>query len=274
MPNPRKTIALSSLLALVLASTASITAASANQSSANKSAPFATGLVRIDSPWASVKTLSDGREVITFSKDANGQWFGELGQNNIPVVKDIKDSQLVRHWNLLGHDQQGAVPATFTWNNTTNYELLELSNPELTPRGHLRFELASTTSLPQRMENTSINFSRASTPTPRFNQGTINTAITSDVLASTYLSFAFSAKVTLSNSGYACYIVTLAQPAPIVTGPANLKCGPVTFTSSTYTMTLPPPTGSGNVFLAANVSSGGAPFAYNAIIATWTQAGV
>ena len=233
-----------------------------------------TGLIRIDANWATVKTLPNGETVLTLNKEATGQWMGEVGQSLKPMVRNIDDRNVVQAWDKLGHSAGVGVESTLTWKSMENYQLVLLADPRITPGGHLRFVVESASELPVRMEQVSVNMSRADVPegkgfpvVQRFN-------LTSTAIVQTTNSNAFMASLLFSNAGPNCYSVTLLQSAFEATLPANFVCGALTFVSGTLTMTLPMPSGpTGNVFFTTNMSVSGSPFSFSGIIAQWSQAG-
>ncbi len=123
-----------------------------------------TGLIRFDADWATVKTLPTGVTVLTLDKESSGQWMGEIGGSLEPVVRNIDDRNLVKAWDMVGHPSDAGVESTLTWNSTQNYQLVKLSAPSLTPRGHLRFVIEPGTDLPVRIEQVSVNITRAASP--------------------------------------------------------------------------------------------------------------
>ncbi len=232
-----------------------------------------SGLVRIDGDWATVKTLADGSSVLTLARDAAGQWMGEIGPDDQLTVRDIDDERLVRGWQTLGHRGDAGVAATLTWNRGTNYALVSVSRPQLTPRGHLRFTLAPGTKLPARLSDVDINIVRSQPLQPRSFPVTETFALTATTAAKTSLQFAIAATTTLSDSGLSCFSSTVTQSAPQVELPANLACGSVTFTTGDYTLTLPSATQQGTVFFASTMATSASTFNFNAVIASWTTSG-
>ncbi len=232
-----------------------------------------TGLIRIDANWATVKTLPTGVTVLTLNKESSGQWMGEIGGSLEPVVRNIDDRNLVKVWGMVGHISDVGAESTLTWNSTQNYQLVKLSAPSLTPRGHLRFVIEPGTDLPVRIEQVSVNITRAASPQNRSFPLTQSFPLTAGASAQTTNTMAFNASVMFSNGGANCYTVTLVQPSPTATLPANLACGSVTFASGSLTMTLPLPTGKGNVFFNTTMIVSGSPFSFSGIIAQWSQSG-
>jgi hypothetical protein len=242
---------------------------------ANAAPALGTGLVRFDANWATVKTLPTGKTVLTLDKDASGAWMGEIGRSPIPVVRDIDERNLVQAWSAIGHGSRVGVESTLTWNESDNFQLVKLSNPSVTTRGHLRFVVGDSSELPTRMEGVSVNINRAGLPQSRSFPVNQSFNLTATATAQTSNKNAFMANVTLSNAGPNCYLATLTQPAPKLNMPANLVCGNVTFSSGSLTMALPLPDGtkSGNVFLNTSMLVSGSPFLFSAVIAQWSQSG-
>jgi hypothetical protein len=232
-----------------------------------------TGLIRIDGDWANVKTLSNGSTVLTLNKEASGQWMGEIGRSLVPGVRDIDDRRLVSAWNEVGHANGSGVEATVTWNSVKNFDRVALSDPSMTPRGHLRFVVDANPALPARMENISVNITRSDAAQARSYPLSITYAFTASTSARTYLQYAYVAEVTLNGSGVNCYEYTLLQSAPNATLPASVACGSATFANSTSSMNLPNSNQSGDVFFNSTITASGSPFAFAAVIASWTETG-
>jgi hypothetical protein len=231
------------------------------------------GLVRIDASWATVKTLKNESQVLTLDKKASGQWMGEAGVERQLVVREISDDQVVSGWNHLGHGRTVGVDATITWNDGESFSRVTVGNPELTPRGHVRFTLAPGASLPKRMANVDINMMRSPNPASRSYPVSESFALTATATASTLLNFAYEAAVSISDSGVTCYEVTLLQAAPIQEIPVNLECGSITFGSGQFTMTLPNSTQNGNVLFTSTMIASGSAFDFNSVIASWPLSG-
>gem|GEM_PF-1139486 len=233
-----------------------------------------TGLIRMDGTWATVKTLPSGSTVLTLNKEASGQWMGEVGQSRVPVVRDIKDKHLVDIWHKVGHASGVGVDATLTWGSAGNFELVTVSDPSITPRGHLRFVVEADPELPARMENISVNITRSDAPKLRAYPMSISFPLTANVDADTRLQFAYVAEVSLLNVGDNCYEYTLTQSAPYGVFPSTISCtDSLTFTSTTSTMLLPTPTAMGQVFFSSTMSASGSPFVYSGVIAQWAETG-
>jgi hypothetical protein len=238
-----------------------------------------TGLVRIDANWATVKTLTSGERVLTLDKEASGQWMGEIGRSLKPVVRDIDDNNLVKAWDDLGHDSGVGVESTLTWNSVNNFQLVQLGDPVLTPRGHLRFVIepatdVSASELPVRLEKVSVNIFRAASPQVRSFPYSQSFSLTATTVIQTTNNFAYEASLMFSNAGLNCYSATLVQTAPSGSLPANFVCGSMTFSSGTLSMSLPMQSGAkGNVFLTTNMIVSGSPFSFSGIVAQWTQTG-
>jgi hypothetical protein len=232
-----------------------------------------TGLIRIDGTWATVKTLPNGSTVLTLNKEASGQWMGEIGRSLVPGVRDIDDRRLVSAWNELGHASGSGVQSTLTWNSVNNFESVELSDPSMTPRGHLRFVVDAEPSLPARMENVSVNISRSGATQARSYPLSITYAFTASTSARTYLQYAYVAEVSLNGSGVDCYEYTLLQSSPYATLPASVECGSVSFANTTSSMNLPNPNQSGDVLFNSTITTSGSPFPFTAVIASWTETG-
>lgn len=235
--------------------------------------PLSNGLVRIDSSWATVKTLADDSRVVTFANSATGQWMGEVGPTDQLMVRDIDDEHLVRAWDELGHSADAAIPATLTWNAGVNFALIAVSDPQITPRGHLRFHINQSVDLPTRLEDADINISRAATPQARAFPSNETYALTSAAEILTINKFAYVAEATLNDSGINCYEGTALQTAPIVELPANLACETLTFTSGTLTMSLPLPTQNGTLFFSSLMQASGSSFSFSAVVASWPESG-
>jgi hypothetical protein len=235
--------------------------------------PLSNGLVRIDSSWATVKTLADDSLVVTFANSATGEWMGEVGPTNQLMVRDVDDEHLVRAWNDLGHSADTAIPATLTWNAGANFALVAVSDPRITPRGHLRFRINPGVDLPPRLEDVDINISRAATPQPRTFPTNETYALTSTAEIFTINKFAYTAEATINDSGINCYEATALQSAPIVQLPANLACETLTFTSGTFTMNLPLPTQNGTLLFSSSMLASGASFSFSAVVASWPESG-
>lgn len=247
---------------------------------AHSTPSLGTGLIRLDANWATVKTLTSGETVLTLDKEASGQWMGEVGDSLVPVVRDIDDRNLVKAWDALGHDSGVGVESTLTWSSANNFQLVQLGEPTLTPRGHLRFVLesaedSSASELPVRLEKVSVNITRAHSLQNRSFPVNQSFYITATAALQTTNVYAYVATVNFSNAGPNCYSATLIQQAPLVTLPANLSCGTtLTFSSGTLTMSLPLPSGAkGNVFFNSNMIVSGSPFSFSGIVAQWTQTG-
>ena len=238
---------------------------------AQAASDLGTGLIRMDAGWASIKTLSDGSTVLTLDKEASGQWMGEVASSTTPVVRDIDDSRLVTAWNGFGHGAEAA--ATVTWNSLANYQLIDLSDPSMTPRGHMRFVIDADANLPNRIENVSLNIHRAQQVQQRAFPYTSNFQITSTATTQSTNNFAYGAEVTFKDSGLSCYSITLSQPAPQGTLPANLNCDSVTYNSGSLTMTLPLGSQPGNVFLTSTMTVSGSPFQFAGVVAQWPLQG-
>jgi hypothetical protein len=235
--------------------------------------PLSNGLVRIDSSWATVKTLADDSRVVTFANSATGEWMGEVGPTDQLMVRAVDDEHLVRAWDELGHSADAAISATLTWNAGANFALIAVSNPQVTPRGHLRFHLDPSVELPPRLEDVDINISRAATPQARAFPTNETYALTSAAEILTINKFAYGAEATINDSGINCYEVTALQSAPIVSLPANLACETLTFTSGTFTMSLPLPTQNGTLFFSSSMQASGSPFSFSAVVASWPESG-
>jgi hypothetical protein len=168
--------------------------------------------------------------------------MGEIGRSLIPVVRDIDDRNLVQAWSAVGHGSRVGVESTC--------------------------ELAA------RMEQTSVNISRAGLPQDRsfpVVQSFPLTATTSIQTANTY---AFMASSMFSNAGVNCYSLTLVQTSPKSTLPNDLACGSVSFSTGSLTLTLPLPSGAkGNVFLNTRMVVSDSPFLFSGVIAQWSQSG-
>jgi hypothetical protein len=232
-----------------------------------------TGLIRIDAGWASIKTLSDGSTVLTLDKEASGQWMGEVATSVTPVVRDIDDSRLVTAWNEVGHGAGVDAAATVTWNSLANYQLIDVGDPSMTPRGHLRFVIDADANLPNRIENVTLNIHRSQQVQQRSFPFTSNFQITSTATTQTTNNFAYVASVTFKDSGLSCYSFTLTQSAPQGTLPANLNCDSVTYNSGSLAMTLPLGSQPGNVFLNTTMTVSGSPFQFAGVVAQWPLQG-
>lgn len=263
----------SSRIGLVVSSFAILGSLITGAGPASAEPNLGTGLIRFDGTWATVKTLTDGSTVLTLNKEATGQWMGEIGRSLVPVVRDIDDRRLVSAWNQVGHKSGFGVDATMTWNSLADFARVDLSDPSMTPRGHLRFVVDPDTELPARMENVSVNIARSDAIQTRSFPVNVNYALTATASASTSLQFAYVASVSLINSGMRCYEYTLSQQVPNSTLPANIACGSVAFTSSTSTMGLPTPSQTGHVFFSSTLSVSGSPFVFSGVIATWSVNG-
>jgi hypothetical protein len=278
--NVTRTVAV--LVVSTLATIGGITSATAQEVATQGSDPQVSnsighGLVRIDSSWATMKTLANGTRVLTFAKRASGQWMGEVGPEQSLMVRDINVKRLVRAWNRLGHNRQINVPATLTWNTGSDFTAITVSNPKVTPRGFLRFQLEPDAQAQPRMKDVTLNLSRAQ-PRPaaivaQSFPTTSNYTLTSTGSITTTNSFAYQASISLYDSNVRCYITTLSQPAPTQSLPANLKCGSITYTTGQFAMSLPSASKSGTVLFTSNMLVSGSPFTFNAIIATWTSTG-
>lgn len=231
------------------------------------------GLVRLDSFWATSKTLADGTRELTFAKHASGQWMGEVGPQQQLMVRDISVKRLVRASNRLGHKRQSGVPATLTWNTGSKFTAIVVSNPKVTPKGHLRFRLSPGAQTPQRMKNVTLNLSRPASIGARTFPVTSTYALTSTGSVTTTNSFAYQANISLSDSGLRCYTLTLVQAAPVQSLPNNLICGSLTFTTGQFAMSLPVGSQNGSVLFTSNMLASGTSFAFNAIVASWPQSG-
>jgi hypothetical protein len=240
-------------------------------SPAQAASSLGTGIIRMDAGWASIKTLSDGSTVLTLDKEASGQWMGEVANSTTPVVRDIDDSRLVTAWNDLGHGADAA--ATVTWNSLSNYQLIDVSDPSMTPRGHLRFVIDADAKLPNRIETVTLNIHRSQQVQQRAFPFTSNFQVTSTASAQTTNNFAYVASVTFKDSGLSCYNITLTQPAPEGTLPANLNCDSVTYNSGSMAMTLPLGSQPGNVFLTSAMTVSGSPFQFAGVVAQWPLQG-
>ncbi len=232
-----------------------------------------TGLIRFDADWATVKTLPTGVTVLTLDKESSGQWMGEIGGSLEPVVRNIDDRNLVKAWDMVGHPSDAGVESTLTWNSTQNYQLVKLSAPSLTPRGHLRFVIEPGTDLPVRIEQVSVNITRAASLQNRSFPVNQSFNLTATAVVQTTNSYQLMASLMFSNGGINCYSVTLNQASPWATLPANLACGSVTFASGSLTMTLPMSGAKGNVFFNTTMIVSGSPFSFSGIIAQWSQSG-
>lgn len=235
--------------------------------------PLSNGLVRVDSSWATVKALADDSLVVTFANSATGELMGEVGPTNQLMVRDVDDEHLVRAWDDLGHSADTAIPATLTWNAGVNFALVAVSDPQLTPRGHLRFRINPSVDLPPRLEDVDINISRAAAPQARTFPTNETYALTSTAEIFTINKFAYTAEATISDSGINCYEETAVQTAPIVQLPENLACESLTFTSGTFTMNLPLPTQNGTLFFSSSMLASGASFSFSAVVASWSESG-
>jgi hypothetical protein len=235
------------------------------------------GLVRIDASWATSKTLADGSQVLTFAKRASGQWMGEVGPEQTLVVRDINVKRVARAWSRLGHKRATGVPATLTWNTGSNFTAVTVSDPKVTPRGFLRFRLASGAQAPDRMNDVTLNLARhVAGPASIVAQSfpvTSTYALSSTASVVTKNSYAIVASISLSDSGLTCYALTLTQPAPQVSLPNNLKCNTITYTTGQFTMSLPVGSQNGSVLFASNMLVSGSSFTFNAIVASWSQTG-
>ncbi len=206
--------------------------------------------------------------------------MGEIGRSVKPVVRDIDDRNLVKAWDVLGHDSGVGVESTLTWNSLKNFQPEKLGDPVLTPRGHLRFVLepakdSTASELPARLEKVSVNITRASALQSKSFPVSQNFQLTSTAIVQTTNTYAYEASMMFVNSALNCYSATLVQAAPSGSLPANLFCGStLTFSSGTLTMSLPLPTGAnGYVVLNTNMIASGSQFSYYGIIAQWSQTG-
>lgn len=270
------------LVVSILATVGGVTSAAAQGVASQGSDPQVSnsighGLVRIDSSWATVKTLTDGTRVLTFAKRASGQWMGEVGPDQKLMVRDINVNRLVRAWDRLGHDRQTGVSTTLTWNTGSHFAAITVSNPRVTPKGFLRFQLEPDAQAKPRMKNVTLNLSRALPRPAEIVAQSFPTsskyALTSTGFITTTNSFALQASVSFSDSNIRCYIITLMQSAPTQSLPQNLACGSLTFTTGQLAMSLPKTSTNGSVLFTSNMLISGSPFAFNAIVATWTTTG-
>lgn len=235
------------------------------------------GLVRLDSAWAGARTKNDGSQVLTLAKRTTGQWMGEVGPQQHLVVRDINIDRLVRVWNRLGHRTQSGVKATLTWNTGQDFTAITVSNPKVTRKGYLQFRLAPGAQTPSRMADVTVNLTRSqSRSAPLASQAfpVYNTyALTATASTTTTNSYALQASVAISDSGLRCYQLTLSQPVPTGSLPKNLQCGSLSFSTGQLMMSLPSSSKNGSVLFTANMVASGTPFAFNAIIASWSTMG-
>lgn len=238
---------------------------------------YGAGLVRIDANWATVKTLPNGTRVLTLDKEASGQWMGELASSLEPTVLDFDDRDVVSKWDDLGHDAGVGVDSTLTWNAVGDYQLVHLSEPQLTRRGHLRFVLEpasamSTSELPERLEKVSVNVHRGALLQPRSLPLALPAfQVTADQSINTTIETTYyTAQVLFTSTGISIYSMTLIQQAPSQEIPPGLRCGSVVYESGRLELTLPTVNQEGNVLLDATISvSNGSPYAFSAVVATW-----
>ena len=232
-----------------------------------------TGLIRIDGSWATVKTLSNGSTVLTLDKEASGQWMGEIGRSLVAGVRDIDDRGVVSSWEEVGYKSGVDIDATVTWNSLTNYERVDLRDPSMTPRGHLRFVVDADQVLPARMENVSVNIARSDSSKTRAFPVNDTYSLTATVSAQTDVPSADIAEVALKNMGTICYEYDLTQINLSASLPASLSCGSVSLTNSTSSMSLPGSFQAGNAVFFSTIVASGSSFTFSAVIATWTESG-
>jgi phage baseplate assembly protein gpV len=137
----------------------------------------------------------------------------------------------------------------------------------------MRFVIDADANLPSRIENVTLNIHRAQQVQQRAFPFTSNFQMTSTATTQTTNNFAYGAAVTFKDSGLSCYSITLSQPAPQGTLPANLNCDSVTYNSGSLAMTLPLGSQPGNVFLNTTMTVSGGPFQFAGIIAQWPLQG-
>lgn len=227
----------------------------------------------MDSSWATVKTLADDSRVVTFANSSTGEWMGEFGPTDQLMVRKVDDEHLVQAWDELGHSADAAISATLTWNSGANFAPIAVSDPQITPRGHLRFQINPSVDLPPRLLDVDINISRAAPPRARAFPSNETYALTSTAEIFTINKFAYIAEATISDSGINCYEGTALQAAPIVQLPANLACETLTFTSGTFTMNLPLPTQDGTLLFSSLMQASGSSFSFSAVVASWPESG-
>lgn len=258
------------LIASVVAISGSLFAGSAT---AHAAPIVGTGLIRFDATWATVKTLSDGTSVITLNKEASGEWMGEIGRSLVPGVRDLDDRDLVTVWENVGHRSGVGVDATVTWDSLAHAERVELSDPRLTPRGHLRFVVDADQELPARISNVTLNLARASGISARSFPLNETYSFTATTTATTTIPIPLNSQIAIRDSGLTCYEYTLIQSAPSLTLPASLTCNSVVFNNSTSSMSVPSPTEEGDVIFQSTITASGDSFQFSAIIASWSQSG-
>lgn len=258
------------LIASIVAISASFFAGSAT---AHAAPVLGTGLMRVDANWATVKTLADGTSVITLNKEASGQWMGEIGRSLVPGVRDIDDRDLVTVWENVGHKNGVGVDATVTWDALAHAERVELSDPTLTPRGHLRFVVDANQELPARMSDVTLNLARAEGLKARSFPLNETYSFTATTTAATTIPIPLNSQVAIRDSGSTCYEYTLLQSVPSITLPANVTCNAVVLSNSTSSMSIPSPTKEGSVFFQSTITASGSTFPFAAVIASWSQSG-
>ena len=268
-----RTTALAVITALVLVITGSGGVALA-------ATPSGAALVHLAAASATLTPVSAGTYHLIFTDTPSVSWLGEVtnaqGKQRL-LTGAMAPHRLAGKWSSLRLKQQRRARATLTWNTssaTQSYSVVQLSKPAKNSAGQVTFEIQSSDDLPATMADVTVNIDRATGKRARGWPVSIAYVLAASLQANTLLRNAFSAQVSIVGANTKCYVLTLTQAAPRMQLPAGLTCAGTTFNSGTLSMTIPGVSTQGNVFMATTMTpSDQAPFQFNSVISTWTQAG-
>lgn len=121
-------------------------------------------LVRIDAPTATVVKTGKNSYRMILPPDSSGQWMGErtnaAGKTQVRVG-DVTAKKLSTKWTRFRYTSK-AVPSTIAWmtSDGPSAALVRLTQPKVTDAG-VRFDFTSPLAIPSRLQDVSINVSRA-----------------------------------------------------------------------------------------------------------------
>lgn len=155
---------LSVLAAAGLVAASSLALGVAPASAAGEGIGSGRALVRIDAPTATVVKTGKNSYRMILPPDSSGQWMGERtnaeGKTQVRVG-DVTAKKLSTKWTRFRYTSK-AVPSTLAWmtSDGPSSAPVRLSQPKVTDAG-VRFDFTSPFTIPSRLQDVSINISRA-----------------------------------------------------------------------------------------------------------------
>ncbi len=242
--------------------------------------------MRIDADSATIKTLPNGKKVLTLHKNASGQWLGEIGRSRKLAIRDIDDRNLVQAWDALGHDFGVGVASALTWNSEKDHQPVRLADPVLTPSGQLRFvikqtENLSTSKLPTRLKKVGVNITRAPLRQNRSFPIVKTIWFTDSVALTTTVKSDVEASLVFSSDNSECFSSTLTAASPIYSPYGSCGDDGLSFQGNNVTLTPATVAHFGHLWLEIlsqiRTTSGNSvklqQFKYSGYAASWTYEG-